>query len=90
MRTWGEPDPRPREEQLGDIVAEIETGCDHGFWVRRPVVNRERPGQCKLCKYVGKKFIFACANCPLTACWACHTDEPPEITRVEVPPQAIA
>lgn len=76
-QTWGAPDPRPREEQLAEVREAIENGCDHGYWTRV-----ETRGHCKMCKYVGRRFIFQCINCDLTSCWACHTDEPPEYRRV--------
>lgn len=76
-QTWGAPNPRPREEQLAEVREAIENGCDHGYWTRV-----ETRGHCKMCKYVGWRFIFQCINCDLTSCWACHTDEPPEYRRV--------
>lgn len=82
-QTWGKPDERPREDQLDEVRAAIETGCDHGYWRRVQAVSKKHPGHCQLCKYVGWKFIFQCENCPLTSCWACHTDGPPEILLVE-------
>ena len=76
-QTWGRLDPRTREEQIREIRNEVENGCDHGFW-RRVLTTREEPGHCKLCKYVGHRFIYRCLFCPLTSCYACHTDAPPE------------
>ena len=81
-QTWGKRDPRPREEQIQEVREEVENGCDHGYWDQVPM-TKEKPGHCKLCKYVGRKYIFQCLFCPLTSCWACHTDEPPEYRRVE-------
>lgn len=81
-QTWGMPDPRSREEQIEEVRNEVENGCDHGYW---RIVRKEKsePGHCKLCKYVGHKRIYQCLFCPLTSCWACHTDAPPEYRRDE-------
>ena len=75
-QTWGKRDPRSHEEQIREVRHEVENGCDHGYW-RQIKMTREEPGHCKLCKYVGRKYIFQCLFCPLTSCWNCHTDEPP-------------
>lgn len=82
MQTWGMLDPRSREEQIQEIRDEVENGCDHGYW-DLVLKSRKDPGHCKLCKYVGHRFIFQCLNCPLTSCYACHTDAPPEYRREE-------
>lgn len=82
MQTWGRPDPRSREAQIQEVRHEVENGCDHGYW-RLVQVTRKAPGHCKLCKYVGNRFIYQCLFCPLTSCWACHTDAPPEYRRDE-------
>ena len=81
-QTWGRPDPRSREEQIQEVRDEVENGCDHGYWylVR---MTRDKSGHCKLCKYVGHKYIYQCLFCPLTSCWACHTDAPPDYRRQE-------
>lgn len=81
-QTWGRPDPRSLEEQIQEVREAVENGCDHGYW-NLVLMSRKEPGHCKLCKYVGHKFIFRCHSCPLTSCWACHTDEPPEYRRDE-------
>lgn len=81
-QTWGMPDPRSREEQIQEVREEVENGCDHGYW-RIVHKNRSEPGHCKLCKYVGHRYIYQCLFCPLTSCWACHTDAPPEYRREE-------
>ena len=81
-QTWGRRDPRSREEQIREVRHEVENGCDHGYWLRVGV-TRQEPGHCKLCKYVGRRFIYQCLFCPLTSCWICHTEEPPEYRRVE-------
>lgn len=83
QQTWGRPDPRSREEQIQEVRNAIENGCDHGYWLRIETSKKE-PGHCKLCKYVGHRRIYRCVNCPLTSCWACHTDAPPEYRREEV------
>lgn len=80
-------DLRPRKEKLAEIRAVIETGCDHSFW-RRVFTSKHEPGHCRLCNYVGRKFIFKCWDCPLTTCWECHSNKPPTFRRVE--PQADA
>lgn len=81
-QTWGRPDPRTREEQIQEVRDEVENGCDHGYW-RQIEKSKREPGHCKLCKYVGRRFIYQCLFCPLTSCWACHTDAPPEWRREE-------
>lgn len=79
-QTWGMPDPRSQEEQVREVRDAVENGCDHGYW-RFVLKTRRHPGHCKLCKYVGHRFIFQCLFCPLTSCYACHTDAPPEYRR---------
>ena len=81
-QTWGRRDPRSREEQIQEVRHEVENGCDHGYW-RRVGTTRQEPGHCKLCKYVGHKYIYRCLFCPLTSCWTCHTEAPPEYRREE-------
>ena len=81
-QTWGRRDPRSREEQIREVRHEVENGCDHGYW-RRDEMTIQRPGHCKLCKYVGHKYILQCLFCPLTSCYNCHTDAPPAYRRVE-------
>ena len=81
-QTWGRRDPRSREEQILEVRHEVENGCDHGYW-RRAATTRQAPGHCKLCNYVGHHYILRCLFCPLTSCWNCHTDEPPQYRRVE-------
>ena len=81
-QTWGRRDPRSREEQIREVRHEVENGCDHGYW-HRVRVTKQEPGHCKLCKYVGHRYIYQCLFCPLTSCWSCHTDEPPEFRRVD-------
>ncbi len=82
MQTWGRPDPRSFEDQIQEVRNAVENGCDHGFW-HRVQMTRDEPGHCKLCKYVGHKYIYQCLFCPLTSCWACHSDAPPEYRREE-------
>ena len=89
-QTWEKPDERPREEQLDEVRAAIETRYDHGYWRRVQTVSKKHPRHCQLCKYVGWKFISPCENCPLASCWACHTDGPPEILLVEAGADAEA
>lgn len=84
-QTWARPDPRSREEQIQEVRDEVENGCDHGYWRLVPMIRGDK-GHCKLCKYVGHKFIYQCVFCPLTSCWACHTDAPPSY-RLEVQQQ---
>ena len=81
-QTWGRRDPRSHEEQIREVRHEVENGCDHGYW-RRHEMTIQRPGHCKLCKYVGHKYIYRCVFCPLTSCYNCHTDAPPAYRRVE-------
>ena len=81
-QTWGRRDPRSREEQIQEVRHEVENGCDHGYWLRVET-TRQEPGHCKLCKYVGHKYIYRCLFCPLTSCWTCHTEEPPAFRREE-------
>lgn len=80
-------DQIPLEHQLEAIWANIEMGCDHGYW-RRVRNNKNSPGRCTLGKYVGQRFIFSCEHCPLTAFWACYTNEPWEFMHIE--PEAEA
>ena len=81
-QTWGRRDPRSREEQIREVRHEVENGCDHGY-LRQVETTKKHPGHCNMCKYVGRKFILGCLHCPLTSCWNCHTDDPPEYRRVE-------
>ena len=81
-QVWGRPDLRPREVQIQEVRNEAENGCDHGYW-HQVRMTKTNPGHCKLCKYVGHRYIYRCLFCPLTSCYACHTDEPPEYRRVE-------
>ena len=81
-QTWGRRDPRSHEEQIREVHHEVGNECDHGYWFRVRVTKKQ-PGHCKLCKYVGHKYIYRCMFCPLTSCYNCHTDEPPEYRRVE-------
>lgn len=85
-QTWGRPDPRSREERNQEVRDEVENGCDNGYWQLVRMIKDE-PGHCKLCRYVGHTYIWQCLFCPLTSCWACHTDAPPEYRR-EKPQQA--
>ena len=81
-QTWGRRDPRPHEEQIREVRHEVENDCDYGYWFQARM-TRQDPGHCKLCKYVGHKYIYQCLFCPLTSCWSCHTDAPPEYRRVD-------
>ena len=80
LQTWGRPDPRSFEDQVQEVRNALENGCDHNYW-HRVQMTRDEPGHCKLCKYVGHKHIYKCIFCPLTSCWTCHTDAPPECRR---------
>ena len=56
---WGRSDPRSREEQIEEVRAEVEDGCDYGYWHLIPM-TRNKPGHCRLCKYVGHSYIYQC------------------------------